>query len=232
MVAKVGPDLVILRAPMPLEVKVSCTETEFDVAQGNRLAFVMSYGPSHQPPPVAIDAEAALVSTQGFWRNWIARFDSSKTDWPSEVRRSLLTLKALIHQSSGGLIAAPTTSLPEAPGGKMNWDYRYCWLRDASFTLGALLNAGFHGEAQAWRDWLLRAMAGLAGTSAGSCIALTARGILPNGPSIRCRDTDIPSRCGSGMPRRHNIRLMSLEKFSIASTSPVGVACLLRHRRR
>ena len=163
MVAKVGPDLVILRAPMPLEVKSHATKTEFDVMQGARLAFVMSYGPSHQPPPAAIDAEAALVSTQGFWRNWIARFDNSKTDWPNEVRRSLLTLKALIHQPSGGLIAAPTTSLPEAPGGKMNWDYRYCWLRDASFTLGALINAGFHGEALAWRDWLLRAIAGSPG---------------------------------------------------------------------
>lgn len=160
MVAKVGPDLVILRAPVQLEVRSHVTETEFDVAQGTRLAFVMSYGLSHRPPPAAIDAEAALVATQVFWRNWIARFDSSRTNWPNEVKRSLLTLKALIHQSSGGLIAAPTTSLPEAPGGKMNWDYRYCWLRDASFTVAALLNAGFHGEAQAWRDWLLRAIAG------------------------------------------------------------------------
>ncbi|SAL09371.1 glycoside hydrolase 15-like protein [Caballeronia sordidicola] len=160
MVAKVGPDLVILRAPMPLEVKSHVTETEFEVQAGSRLAFVMSYGPSHLPPPAAIDAEAALLATREFWCNWIGRFDDSKTHRPHEVRRSLLTLKALIHQSSGGLIAAPTTSLPEAPGGKMNWDYRYCWLRDASFTLGALLNAGFHGEAQAWRDWLLRAIAG------------------------------------------------------------------------
>jgi GH15 family glucan-1,4-alpha-glucosidase len=160
MVAKVGLDLVILRAPMSLEVKSHVTETEFEVQEESRLAFVMSYGPSHQPPPGAIDAEAALVATGTFWRHWIDRFDDSKTDWPQEVRRSLLTLKALIHQPSGGLIAAPTTSLPEAPGGKMNWDYRYCWLRDASFTLGALLNAGFLDEAHAWRDWLLRAIAG------------------------------------------------------------------------
>ncbi|MCY0386676.1 glycoside hydrolase family 15 protein [Robbsia sp. Bb-Pol-6] len=160
MVAKVGPDLVILRAPVPLDVSALATVAEFDVAQGSRLAFVMSYGPSHQPAPGAIDAEAALSSTQRFWRDWIDRFDDAKTDWPREVRRSLLTLKALIHQTSGGLIAAPTTSLPEAPGGTMNWDYRYCWLRDASFTLGALLNAGFHEEALAWRDWLLRAVAG------------------------------------------------------------------------
>lgn len=160
MIAKVGPDLVVLRAPMPLEVKSHGTETEFEVREKSRLAFVMSYGLSHQPPPAAIDAEAALVATQKFWCNWIDRFDNSKTGRPQQVRRSLLTLKALIHQASGGLIAAPTTSLPEAPGGKMNWDYRYCWLRDASFTLGALLNAGFLAEAQAWRDWLLRAIAG------------------------------------------------------------------------
>ncbi|MGI4982213.1 MAG: glycoside hydrolase family 15 protein [Janthinobacterium lividum] len=160
MVAKVGPDLVILRAPVPLDVSALATTAEFDVAQGSRLAFVMSYGPSRQPVPEAISAEAALLSTQRFWRDWIARFDNTKTDWPKEVRRSLLTLKALIHQPSGGLVAAATTSLPEAPGGSMNWDYRYCWLRDASFTLGALLNAGFHEEARAWRDWLLRAVAG------------------------------------------------------------------------
>ncbi|GAB5101139.1 hypothetical protein YK56LOC_68560 [Caballeronia sp. HLA56] len=168
MVAKVGPDLVVLRTPFPLEVKSHVveteteteTETEFEVQARSRVAFVMSYGPSHQPAPAAIDAEAALVATRNFWRNWIARFDDSTTDWPHKVRRSHLTLKALIHQSSGGLIAAPTTSLPEAPGCKMNWEYRDCWLRDASFTLGALFNAGFHGEAQAWRNWLLRAIAG------------------------------------------------------------------------
>lgn len=111
MIAKVGPDLVVLRAPMPLEVKSHGTETEFEVREKSRLAFVMSYGLSHQPPPAAIDAEAALVATQKFWCNWIDRFDNSKTDWPQQVRRSLLTLKALIHQASGGLIAAPTTSL-------------------------------------------------------------------------------------------------------------------------
>jgi GH15 family glucan-1,4-alpha-glucosidase len=139
MVAKVGPDLVILRAPVPLNVELHVTEAEFDICEGARLAFLLSYGPSDQAPPEAIDAEAALLATQDFWRKWIGHFDDSKTDWPRQVRRSLLTLKALIHQKSGGLIAAPTTSLPEAPGGDMNWDYRYCWLRDASFTLGALL---------------------------------------------------------------------------------------------
>lgn len=160
MVAKVGPDLVVLRAPMKLAVEADSTEVEFDVGKESRVAFVMSYGRSHQAPPAAIDAERALTATQDFWRNWIGRFDDAKTNWPVQVRRSLLTLKAMIHQPSGGLIAAPTTSLPEAPGGKMNWDYRYCWLRDTSFALVALLNAGFRDEAEAWRNWLLRAIAG------------------------------------------------------------------------
>ena len=160
MVAKVGPDLVVLRAPVRLDVKAHLTSAEFDVAEGDRHAFVLGYGPSHEPPPPPVDAEAALAETQRFWREWIGRFDDAKTDWPGVVRRSLITLKALIHAPTGGLVAAPTTSLPEAPGGTMNWDYRYCWLRDASFTIGALLNAGFHAEAEGWRDWLLRAIAG------------------------------------------------------------------------
>ena len=100
------------------------------------------------------------MATQTYWRDWIGWFDDGKTKWAAAVRRSLITLKALIYRPSGGLVAAPTTSLPEAPGGAMNWDYRYCWLRDATFTVGALLNAGFHQEAREWRDWLLRAIAG------------------------------------------------------------------------
>jgi GH15 family glucan-1,4-alpha-glucosidase len=160
MVAKVGPDLVVLRAPVRLDVQARLTSAEFEVAEGERRAFVLSYGPAHETPPEPVDAEAALVETQSFWREWIGRFDDAKTDWPGPIRRSLITLKALIHAPTGGLVAAPTTSLPEAPGGKMNWDYRYCWLRDASVTLCALLNAGFHAEATSWRDWLLRAIAG------------------------------------------------------------------------
>ncbi len=160
MVAKVGPDLVVLRAPVKLDVHAHLTSAEFDVVEGDRRAFVLSYGAAHEVPPEAIDAESALVETQSFWREWIGQFDNGKTDWPATVRRSLITLKAMIHRPTGGLVAAPTSSLPEAPGGKMNWDYRYCWLRDASFTFCALLNAGFHEEATNWRDWLLRAIAG------------------------------------------------------------------------
>ena len=160
MVAKVGPDLVVLRAPVKLDVHAQVTLAEFDVSTGDRRAFVLSYGASREQPPGPIDAEAALTATQIFWRDWIGRFDNAKTEWPDAVRRSLITLKALIHAPTGGLVAAPTTSLPEAPGGKLNWDYRCCWLRDASFTLCALLNAGYHAEATEWRNWLLRAIAG------------------------------------------------------------------------
>ena len=160
VVARIGPDLVVLRAPVELAIGAGTVSAEFEVSEGDRRAFVLSYGRGHEPPPPPIDAAAALADTQAFWRGWIGRFDDGKTDWPAQVRRSLITLKALIHAPTGGLIAAPTTSLPEAPGGRLNWDYRYCWLRDASFTLCALLNAGFHEEAAAWRNWLLRALAG------------------------------------------------------------------------
>ncbi len=159
-VSWVGPDMVVLRTSVPLRVGQHSQQSEFTVAEGERVAFVLTYGraPGGLPPPM--DAEAALSATQRFWRDWIAPFDDSRTQWPGAVRRSLITLKAMIDRESGGLVAAPTTSLPEAPGGTMNWDYRYCWLRDASFTLGALLNAGFEKEARDWRDWLLRAIAG------------------------------------------------------------------------
>lgn len=160
MVAKVGPDLVVLRAPVKLAVGDDATVAEFEVQAGERRSFVLSYGAAHDPLPEPFDVDAALAATQRFWRDWISHFDNKKTAWPEVVRRSLITLKALIHAPTGGLVAAPTTSLPEMPGGEMNWDYRYCWLRDASFTLCALLNAGFHGEAKAWRDWLLRAIGG------------------------------------------------------------------------
>ena len=159
-VARLGPDLIVLRAPVAVSVHESCQESSFTVAAGTRLAFVLSHGSSAKPIPAPMNAEEALAATQAYWRGWIGRFDNSKTKWPNQVRRSLITLKALIHRPSGGLVAAPTTSLPEAPGGDMNWDYRYCWLRDATFTLGALLNSGFHEEAKQWRDWLLRAIGG------------------------------------------------------------------------
>ncbi len=158
-VARIGPDLVTLRSPVAVCAGHGATRATFDIAAGQRLAFVLSYGPSHQAPPPPIDAERALGDTQAYWRDWIGRFDKP-CDWADAVRRSLITLKALVHRPTGGIVAAPTTSLPEKPGGSFNWDYRYSWLRNSTFTLGALLNAGYLEEARAWQDWLLRAVAG------------------------------------------------------------------------
>ena len=129
------------------------------MAEGQRIAFTLSHGASAAPAPPPPDAEAALRETTRWWQDWVARF-GKPTPWRDAVMRSLITLKALMHHRTGGLIAAPTTSLPEVPGGAANWDYRFCWVRDASFTLSALLNAGYHEEAHAWREWMLRAVAG------------------------------------------------------------------------
>src|SRR6185312_2507242 len=128
------------------------------VRAGETVSFVLSHGPSSTAPPDAIDVDRALAATVAHWRSRLEGFDKP-TDWPAAVRRSILTLLALVHRPTGGAIAAPTTSLPEVPGGCENWDYRYCWLRDSAFTMCALLNAGLRREAKGWRDWLLRALA-------------------------------------------------------------------------
>ena len=161
LVADVGPDLVAFRAPVPVETSGtdSTATARFTVGAGQRLAFTLTYGNSSEPTPPRLDAEALLADTVKFWEDWIGRFDKP-CHWPAAVKRSLITLRALIHFKTGGLVAAPTLGLPEVPGGSMNWDYRYCWLRDATFTLTALLNAGYKEEATQWRDWILRAIAG------------------------------------------------------------------------
>jgi GH15 family glucan-1,4-alpha-glucosidase len=154
-----GPDMVVLRTPVAVAGKDLTTVAEFDVAAGQSVSFVLTHGPSHRPPPDAIDVEASLSGTETFWREWSAacRRDG---EWQDAVVRSLITLKALTYAPTGGIVAAPTTSIPELIGGARNWDYRYCWLRDATLTLLALMNAGYYDEARAWRDWLLRAAAG------------------------------------------------------------------------
>ncbi|MCJ2065401.1 glycoside hydrolase family 15 protein [Methylobacterium sp. J-088] len=159
-VATVGQHRIILRGAAPVTLVAGRIEAGFTVHAGETRAFVLTCTASWDLEPEPIDARAALEATLVHWERWIGRFDAGRTNWPDAVKRSLLTLKAMVHQRSGGLIAAPTTSLPEAPAGDMNWDYRYSWLRDATFTLGAFINAGYHEEATAWRDWLLRAIAG------------------------------------------------------------------------
>jgi GH15 family glucan-1,4-alpha-glucosidase len=132
---------------------------EFDVAAGQSLWFVLSYGASFAEPPVALDPEQALKHTESNWREWGARC-ADAGPWTDLVCRSLVTLRGLTYRPTGGIVAAPTTSLPEWLGGQRNWDYRFCWLRDAAFTLLALMRGGYFQEAEAWRDWLMRAAAG------------------------------------------------------------------------
>jgi GH15 family glucan-1,4-alpha-glucosidase len=157
--AIVGPNLAVLRTDVELRGEDFATSAQFDLQEGERVAFVMSYGPSHRPLPQVIDAEEALRETETFWLDWAAQC-TYRGRWQDVVMRSLLTLKTLTFSETGGIVAAPTTSLPEQLGGPRNWDYRYCWLRDATLTLVALMGGGYHEEAMAWRDWLNRAVAG------------------------------------------------------------------------
>lgn len=157
--AVAGPDALVLRAGVPTFGKGLTTCAEFDVQEGQRIPFVLTSYPSHQPPPAAVDAMPEVESTEASWRAWSSRC-TYRGPWKEAVVSSLVVLKALTYAPTGGLVAAPTTSLPEWIGGARNWDYRYCWLRDATFTLGALLSGGYSEEAVAWRDWLLRAVAG------------------------------------------------------------------------
>lgn len=154
-----GPDAVWIRAEVPLSREDEALEATFTVSAGDRVSFVLTHRPSHLPEPRPADPEHALDQTRAFWSDWIDRctYDGR---WAPEVRRSLLLLKALTFAPTGGIVAAPTTSLPEEIGGVRNRDYRYCWLRDATFTLQALLGTGYTAEAKAWREWLVRAVAG------------------------------------------------------------------------
>jgi GH15 family glucan-1,4-alpha-glucosidase len=154
-----GPDMVVLQSPVSLHGADLTTVGNFTVDAGESHAFVMTYSASHLAPPDTVDAEAALADTEKLWLEWSGR-STYRGEWAEPVQRSLITLKALIYRPTGGLVAAPTTSLPEHIGGERNWDYRYCWLRDATLTLLALMDAGYLEEADAWRTWLLRAVAG------------------------------------------------------------------------
>ena len=159
LVAIAGPDAVALRTPVELEGRDLRTHASFTVAEGDRVPFVLTWFPSNEPLPTPVEPDVALQDTESYWEEWADRC-TYYGRWHDAVHRSLLTLKALTYAPTGGIVAAPTTSLPEALGGVRNWDYRYCWLRDATLTLLALLRAGYIDEARSWRDWLLRAIAG------------------------------------------------------------------------
>jgi GH15 family glucan-1,4-alpha-glucosidase len=150
-----GPDALCFRTPAHTFGENMRTISELTIDEGERVPFVLTWFPSHEPDPARIDPETALAETESLWREWNAR-----SDVPDLVRRSLMVLKTLTYAPTGGIVAAPTTSLPEAVGGVRNWDYRYCWLRDATLTLLALIHADYVEEARAWRAWLLRAVAG------------------------------------------------------------------------
>jgi GH15 family glucan-1,4-alpha-glucosidase len=154
-----GPDSVWLRTPVPVYGQNLTTLADFTVAEGERAPFMLTWHASHRPAPRRIDPVRALGDTEAWWGKWASGIDYVG-GWQDAVIRSLLTLKALTYAPTGGIVAAPTTSLPEQLGGVRNWDYRYCWLRDATFTLSALMLAGLTDEAKAWREWLLRAVAG------------------------------------------------------------------------
>jgi GH15 family glucan-1,4-alpha-glucosidase len=157
--AVAGPDAVCLRSDVPIVGHGPHSDSEFTVGEGDFVAFVLSWHPSNMPPPRPPHAGGALERTLAWWADWCARLQYEGR-WKDDVRRSLIVLKAMTFSPTGGIVAAPTTSLPESIGGVRNWDYRYCWLRDAAFSLWALHVGGYVEEARAWHDWLLRAAAG------------------------------------------------------------------------
>jgi GH15 family glucan-1,4-alpha-glucosidase len=162
-VAVAGPEALSLWTPVATRGEGLTTVADFTVAEGQEVPFVLSWFPSTEEPPRPLDASFAVTDTVRWWEDWAGRAvlpPALPDHWRDAVLRSLVTLKALTYAPTGGIVAAPTTSLPECVGGARNWDYRYCWLRDATLTLGALMRVGFRDEALAWRDWLLRAVAG------------------------------------------------------------------------
>ena len=154
-----GPDALCFRTPVEVHGEDMTSVSEFTLAAGDRIPFVLTWFPSHREPPKAIDAEQALSDSEGYWLGW-AGSCNHHGDYHDDVHQSLVVLKALTYAPTGGIVAAPTTSLPERLGGVRNWDFRFCWLRDATLTLLAMLNTGYVDEAVMWREWLLRAVAG------------------------------------------------------------------------
>jgi GH15 family glucan-1,4-alpha-glucosidase len=158
LIAVAGPDSIVIRGPR-LEPDNMVHRSSFTIAEGETIDIALTWYPSHRPPPPPIDVSTGIQETEKWWSDWSGTIETTGP-YAAQVRRSLLVLRALTHEDTGGIVAAATTSLPETFGGSRNWDYRYVWLRDASLTLQALLDHGFDDEAHAWRDWLLRAIAG------------------------------------------------------------------------
>jgi GH15 family glucan-1,4-alpha-glucosidase len=159
LVAVAGPDALAFRTPVEHRGEDLTTVAEFELREGERIPFVLTWYPSHEGLPNVVDAEVALRETEAYWHDWAGRCEHHG-DYHDEIHESLLVLKAMTFEPTGGIVAAPTTSLPEWIGGPRNWDYRFCWLRDATLTLLSMLSCGYRTEAEHWRQWLLRAIAG------------------------------------------------------------------------
>ncbi len=157
--ATAGPGAAYLRTPVAVAFKDGSMLAGFEVKSGQTIPFALTYASSFEKIPERIDPKRAFEQTKRFWKGWTSQ-GTYRGKWRGDVKRSLITLKALTYRPTGGIVAAPTTSLPERIGGDLNWDYRYCWLRDATFTLLAFLNAGYTREAMDWQSWLLRAVGG------------------------------------------------------------------------
>ncbi len=160
LTAIAGPDAISLWTPLPTKGEDMSTVADFSLSSGQSIPFVLSWYPSHESPPKPLNVNYGVAETAEWWKDWSALASVPDDKYRDPIMRSLITLKALTYSKTGGIIAAPTTSLPESLGGERNWDYRYCWLRDATLTLSSLMAAGYYEEAIEWRDWLLRAVAG------------------------------------------------------------------------
>jgi len=193
--AVAGPDQVLLRTPVAMQGRDLTSQADFTLAEGESTWFVLSHGASHLERPPALDPQDALKITLAFWEDWSARCAPAGR-WSAQVRRSLVVLKGLSYLPTGAIVAAPTASLPEKIGGQRNWDYRYCWLRDSSFILVALMNAGFRHEAGAFRDWIKRAVPARR-ASCRRCTGWAANGGCRNGFPSGCPATKARFRSGS-----------------------------------
>ena len=213
--AAAGSGVVYLRTQQPIRTNDEIATAEFTLSQGEQRSFVLTHVQAQEPPPRRINVQKALRQTEQFWRRWCA-INSYDGAWRDAVERSLITLKALTYRPSGGIVAAPTTSLPERVGGDRNWDYRYCWLRDAAFTLESLLSVGYHDEARAWQEWLASGRRQRRarpadhvwhawGTASSGMRASLAEGYRRSSPSDRkCGIGAAPARCVRRSRRRHH----------------------------
>ncbi len=224
-----GPDQLVIRADVPLNARGMSTTADFTVTAGQKISFILSHAPSHHPMPEPPDPAAALRKTEAWWHSWSHR-TAYHGRWRAPVQRSLLTLKALTHAPTGGIAAAPTTSLPEQIGGTRNWDYRFCWPRDASFCLLALSHAGHHQEARAWADWLHRAVAG-SPTQLQALYGLGGERYIPEQelPWLPGYENSKPVRIGNAAMAQHQLDVFGELELALHHEVEMGFAAPATH---